>query len=425
MHYRFNRVIALVAALCALVLLAAAEVQRPEYPDRYGIGVTLVQAEDSTFIEIRGCAPNGPAARAGIEAGDRIVELDGQSVDGWEFTQVIDYVHSNKPLPLRLKVRRGRELLTFEVTRMRISDIFAQQGLQLEKDSTGNFRIVPMQALPQLNVGEKVPFDSLLNPACQPGTVYSSSQNTVVYFWAMWCGPCKALMKRLPVPGHRYISINVDRNCGDLKAALATVDPVGEEFWGPWFGPLSQLLGIHRRGIPTAVLIDPDGRLIRIATGVDPILKMIWTEPPASLKPVFVRAGKEFDVPPDIVMAVAYAISTWVHHGEPSPMTGECGVMGLQTRSDQPTPIKIASGLIGLPPDSLQSLEANVRGGTALLAYEFVQVHGAQGMQQGMQVVENWRPVLARYTRYHSDVPNEIAFKKFSECLEAHEFGDR
>ncbi len=410
----------------ALLLLAAPTTKSDDFsPDRYGIGAMLVQPEDSTYIEIRQSTPNGPAARAGLEVGDRIVELDGKPIRDWSFHQVMDYLIRSEPLPLRLTVRRGENLVSVELVRMRISDIAAEQGLRWVPEG-GSYRGVPLHARPEMDIGDVVPLDSLLNPACRTGTVHPSKKATVLYFWTTWCAPCKVLTKELRgmTMYHRLVAINIDRSCEDFKSAIAVDDPPGEEFWaGGWYGPLSQSLGVYRRGVPTAALLDPDGRLIRIATGVEPIKAMIYAEPPADLKPLFLRAAVEFGVPADVLMAVAHE-SFWSRHGEPSPMTGECGMMALQSRGDKPTPLELASKLVALPADSVCSnVEANIRGAAAVLAREFVQVHGVEGAANKMLDVENWRAVLPHYTRFHSEGVNEIFYERFSKCLAARGFG--
>jgi thiol-disulfide isomerase/thioredoxin len=424
---RSNRLRALIfaAALAGFALLAATSAKPDDFsPDRFGIGATLVQPEDSTYIEVRECAPNGPAARAGLEAGDRILELDGQSIRDWPFRKVRDYLIRSEPLPLRITAQRGKDVVHVELVRMRIAEILAEQGLRAVPDTTAGYRLVPLHARPEVKVGDVVPLDSLMNPACRPGTLYPVKTSTILYFWTSWCAPCKTLFKRLEDGSdHRKVAINLDRTCEEFKKALSANDPPGEEFWAfGWYGPLSQSLGIYRRGVPTAALLDADGRLICIATGVDPIMLMIRTEPPAALKPVFLRAANEFQVPADVLMAVAYEMSKYQHRdGEPDAI-GSCGVMGLQVVGVKPTTLDTASKLIGLPPDSLRSLEANVRGGAALLAHEFIAVHGKEDVASKMRVVENWRPVLPRYTRYTESL-NQHFFAQFKECLAARGFG--
>ena len=79
---------------------------------------------------------------------------------------------------------------------------------------------------------------------------------------------------------HRLIAVNLDEKCKDFRSAVDKIDPPGEDVWGAgWNGPLSQVLGVYRRGVPTAALLDRDGRLLQIVTGADAIKQMIRTEP--------------------------------------------------------------------------------------------------------------------------------------------------
>jgi thiol-disulfide isomerase/thioredoxin len=280
--YRF-RVPLLLAASTVLSLLVPPDARSAQFsPERYGIGAVLVQPEDSTFVEVRGCTDNGPAARAGLQSGDRLLEIDGQSVRGWAFKAIVDLLIADKPLPVRITIERGSTTLSFEMVRMRFSDIAAGAGFAMEAvDSTGNYRAVPLRKVPQLNVGDVVPLDSLVNTACKPESVSLGERWTIVYFWASWCGPCKVLFSKLrgvstDVP---LISIDLDRTCDDFKAAVAAHDPPGADFWADgWYGRLPQALAIYRLGIPTAVLLDSERRLVRVATGVEPIMEMITTD---------------------------------------------------------------------------------------------------------------------------------------------------
>ena len=273
----------LVAAACgALLLLTSTNARSDDFsPDRFGIGATLVQPQDSTFIEIRNCAPNGPAARAGLEVGDRLVELDGKPIGDWSFHQVMDYLMRSEPLPLRVTVRRGQTLVSVELIRMRISDIAAEQGIRWVPEGE-TYRSVPLHARPEVNIGDVVPLDSLSTPACAPTAFAVSGKSTVVYFWTTWCGPCKQLINELRTTQtqHRLIAINLDRECADFQKAVDSIDPPGDDAWaGGWYGRLSQVLGVYRRGVPTAALLDSDGRLLQVATGTDAIIKMMEGKP--------------------------------------------------------------------------------------------------------------------------------------------------
>jgi regulator of sigma E protease len=59
-------------------------------------------------------APDGAAARAGVQAGDTIVSVGGTTVASWE--DVSKAIRANGTKPLALGIRRGAESITIEVT---------------------------------------------------------------------------------------------------------------------------------------------------------------------------------------------------------------------------------------------------------------------------------------------------------------------
>ncbi|HHH36157.1 MAG TPA: RIP metalloprotease RseP [Gammaproteobacteria bacterium] len=58
--------------------------------------------------------PGGVAAQAGLEAGDRILEVDGRPVDDWRAW--VDIVRRHPGQPLRVRLSRGEEVLTLTLT---------------------------------------------------------------------------------------------------------------------------------------------------------------------------------------------------------------------------------------------------------------------------------------------------------------------
>ncbi|MFC4426415.1 PDZ domain-containing protein [Deinococcus navajonensis] len=72
-----------------------------------GIGVQFEPRAGGAGAAIIGVLPGGPAARAGVRAGDQLVEVDGQSVTGLTFPQIVARVAGTAGVPIRLGLRRG------------------------------------------------------------------------------------------------------------------------------------------------------------------------------------------------------------------------------------------------------------------------------------------------------------------------------
>src|SRR5438128_7838071 len=70
----------------------------------YGIGSTIAQRHDKVYI----MSPfeGTPAQRGGIRYGDQIVEINGESTEGWNSTQVSSKLIGPEGTPVTVKVRR-------------------------------------------------------------------------------------------------------------------------------------------------------------------------------------------------------------------------------------------------------------------------------------------------------------------------------
>ena len=92
-------------------------------------------------------------------------------------------------------------------------------------------------------------------------------------FWASWCGPCRmelpelaALYDRLGGRGLILASVNVDSTPEPARRFLEAQHLALPVYRVPQ--PELRMLGI--RSIPTSILLDPEGRVVRVYQGYGP-----------------------------------------------------------------------------------------------------------------------------------------------------------
>src|ERR1041385_9379211 len=83
----------------------------------YGIGVQILRHDDGVYVQ--SVVENTPASRAGLRAGDRIVEVDGKDARDWSSEEVSKNVRGDRLKTVDIKVERaGEEVpITFKITR--------------------------------------------------------------------------------------------------------------------------------------------------------------------------------------------------------------------------------------------------------------------------------------------------------------------
>jgi carboxyl-terminal processing protease len=85
----------------------------------YGIGVQIGVREDKLLV----IAPieDTPAAKAGLQANDEIIQIDGKSTKGISVKEAADKIRGQQGTTVKLLVKRGKEEKLYTITRDKIS----------------------------------------------------------------------------------------------------------------------------------------------------------------------------------------------------------------------------------------------------------------------------------------------------------------
>ena len=138
-----------------------------------GIGITIIQAEDGSGLEVVEVQPEGPAMEAGMQPGDLITAIFDQSAAGMTTDEARNLVRGEEGTFVSITVRREEQELNLSVMRARIETVVAS-GQLLD----GNIGLVTISNFDQrcaqesiaaiedlLNQGaEKLIFDVRFNP---------------------------------------------------------------------------------------------------------------------------------------------------------------------------------------------------------------------------------------------------------------------
>ena len=82
-----------------------------------GIHARMAYSEEAGLRVVD--VPPGPAERAGLRPGDRIIAIDGMNVDDLDARETVEALRGGTGSQVRLDVLRGDETLTMDVARER------------------------------------------------------------------------------------------------------------------------------------------------------------------------------------------------------------------------------------------------------------------------------------------------------------------
>ncbi|NLG53234.1 MAG: PDZ domain-containing protein [Clostridiales bacterium] len=94
------------------------EVSYPKYDTFVGIGITIKLSEDGCYIDR---IYDGPAMAAGLLAGDKLVAVDGQNLEGYTPSMVGDLISGPEGSPVEITVLRDGQDMKYTVNRGRIA----------------------------------------------------------------------------------------------------------------------------------------------------------------------------------------------------------------------------------------------------------------------------------------------------------------
>jgi carboxyl-terminal processing protease len=80
-----------------------------------GVGIQADRREG--YVVVLAVRPNSPAEHAGVQAGDRLIEVEGQSMRGWTMEEARNAMRGPPRTRLRLVVERGTARIPFDLER--------------------------------------------------------------------------------------------------------------------------------------------------------------------------------------------------------------------------------------------------------------------------------------------------------------------
>ncbi len=250
---------ALVAGLCLLLSVATAAAgpvqgAAPRASGRAWLGVGMAPGAGGTGVPITRVGRGSPAQRAGLQAGDRIVAVDGAPVAAPEqVTQAVSSHAAGDTLTLSL-IRDAKSLAIAVVTEARP----AENDL-LRREFVGAF--APEWERP-------MPFAGAPSSLAQ-----LRGRVVIVDFWASFCGPCRVSMPALSALASQKGALGltvVGITSDGAESAAVTATRLGVRY-PIVLDPEAKIAGKYFvSALPTLFVIDRKGVVRHVQVGFDP-----------------------------------------------------------------------------------------------------------------------------------------------------------
>ncbi len=94
-----------------------------------GIGVTVQATDDNSGLMVIAVQPGGPAEEAGVQVGDVIIQVDGESAQDRTVTEISAMIKGEEETVVSITVLRSGEGITMSMTRKRMETTVASSKL--------------------------------------------------------------------------------------------------------------------------------------------------------------------------------------------------------------------------------------------------------------------------------------------------------
>lgn len=94
-----------------------------------GIGVTVQATDDNSGLMVIAVQPGGPAEEAGVQVGDVIIQVDGESAQDRTVTEISTMIKGEEGTVVSITVLRSGEGITMSMTRKRMETTVASSKL--------------------------------------------------------------------------------------------------------------------------------------------------------------------------------------------------------------------------------------------------------------------------------------------------------
>ena len=94
-----------------------------------GIGVTVQATDDNSGLMVIAVQPGGPAEKAGVQVGDVIIQVDGESAQDRTVTEISAMIKGEEGTVVSITVLRSGEGITMSMTRKRMETTVASSKL--------------------------------------------------------------------------------------------------------------------------------------------------------------------------------------------------------------------------------------------------------------------------------------------------------